>query len=102
MFEKDKGKFFRNTANKKEYKGMVPSIDQFVTFWSGIWEDDSRTPERKWMQTVTKKIKDKVMPVEEMIVNMGKLLHILKKRQNWPAPGIDGIQNFWWKKLTST
>ena len=40
--------------------------------------------------------------VEEMAVDMGKLQHILKKRNNGSAPGIDGIQNFLWKKLTST
>ena len=33
MFEEDEGNFFRNTADKKEYKGTVPSIDRFVTFW---------------------------------------------------------------------
>ena len=27
MFEEDEGNFFRNTTDKKEYKGMVPSID---------------------------------------------------------------------------
>ena len=102
MFEEDEGNFFRNTADKKEYKGTVPSIDRFVTFWGGIWEDDTKTPKRKWMQTVANKIKDKVTQVEEMTVDMGKLQHILKKRKNWSAPGIDGIQNFWWKKLTST
>ena len=31
MFEEDEGNF-RNTADKKEYKGTVPSIDRFVTF----------------------------------------------------------------------
>ena len=49
------------------------------------------------MQTVANKIKDKVTQVEETTVDMGKLQHILKKRKNWSAPGIDG-----WKKLTST
>ena len=42
------------------------------------------------------------MQVEETTINMGMLQHILKKRKNWSAPGIDGIQNFWWKKLIST
>ena len=102
MFEEDEGNFFRNTADKKEHKGTVPSIDRLVTFWGGIWGGDTKTPKRKWMQTVANKIKDKVTQVEEMTVGMGKLQHILKKRKNWLAPGIDGIQNFWWKKLTST
>ena len=48
----------------------------------------------KWMQTVANKIKDKMRQVEEMTVDMGKLKHILKKRKNWSAPGIDDIQNF--------
>ena len=43
MFEEDEGNFVRNAANKKEYKGTVPSIDRFVTFWDGIWEDDTKT-----------------------------------------------------------
>ena len=29
----------------------------------------------------------------------GKLYETIKKRKNWSGPGIDGIQNFWWKKL---
>ena len=45
MFEEDE----RDTADKKEYKRTVPSIDRFVTFWGGIWEDDTKTPKRKWM-----------------------------------------------------
>ena len=102
MFEEDEGNFFRNTADKKEYKGTVPSIDRFVTFSGEIWENDTKTPKRKWMQTVANKIKDKVTQVEEMTVDMGKPQHILKKRKDWSVPGIDGTQNFWWKKLTST
>ena len=31
MFEEDEGNFCRNTTDKKEYKGTVPSIDRFVT-----------------------------------------------------------------------
>ena len=27
---------------------------------------------------------------------------IVKRRKNWSAPGIDGIQNYWWKKLKGT
>ena len=102
MFEEDEVNFYRNTADKKKYKGTVPNIDRFVTFWGGIWEDVTKTPKRKWMQTVANKIKDKVTQVEEMTVEMGKLQHILKKRKNWSESGIDGIQNAWWKKLTNT
>ena len=44
MFEEDDINFFRNTDDKKECKGTVPSIDdRFMTFWGGIWEDDTKT-----------------------------------------------------------
>ena len=76
MFEEDEGKISRNTAKKKEHKGTAPSIDWFVNFWGGIWDEDTKTPKRKWMQTVAKKIKDKMTQVQEMIVDMGKLQHI--------------------------
>ena len=94
MFEEDEDIFSRNTADKKEYKGTFPSIDRFVTFWGGIWEDDTKTPKRKWMQTVANRMKDNVTQVEEMTVHMGKPQDTLKKRKNWSASGIDGIQNF--------
>ena len=81
-FEEDEGNFFRNTTDKKEYKGMVSSIDRFVTFWGGIWQDDTKTPKRKWMQTVANKIKDKVTQLEEMTVDVRKLQHTMKKRKN--------------------
>ena len=94
MFEEDEDIFSRNTADKKEYKGTFPSIERFVTFWGGIWEDDTKTPKRKWMQTVANRMKDNVTQVEEMTVHMGKPQDTLKKRKNWSASGIDGIQNF--------
>ena len=65
-----------------------------MTSWGGIWVDDTKTPKGKWVQTVANKIKDKVRQVEEMTVDMRKLKHILKKRKNCSAPGIDGIQKF--------
>ena len=49
------------------------------------------------LQSNVNKIKDKVTQEDEMTVDMGKLQHILKKRKNWSTPGINGIQNLWWK-----
>ena len=43
IFEEDE----RDTADKKEYKRTVPSIDQFVTFWGGIWEDDTKNSKKE-------------------------------------------------------
>ena len=74
-------------------------MDKFVTFWAGIREDNTITPNRKWMETVEEIIKAKITNVEEMTINEEKLYHTIKKRENWSGPGTDAIQNFWWKKL---
>ena len=51
------------------------------------------------MNIVAKKIREKVKNVQEFTITEKNFYDIVKKRKNWSAPGIDGIQNFWWKKL---
>ena len=65
-----------------------------------MWEDKTTTPYRKWMKTIAEKVKAKVTNVEELQSTEKKLYETLRKRKNWSAPGIDGIQNFWWKKFS--
>ena len=77
----------------------VPDVEKFVDFWAGIWEDETITPNRRWMRTAAEKIRAKVINLEELAITEEKLYMILRKRKNWSAPCIDGIQNFWWKKF---
>ena len=100
MFKEDEGMFYKKTNKANERKGKVPKIEKFVEFWAGIWEDKTTTPYRKWIKTIAEKIKAKVTNVEELQITEKKLYETLRKRKNWSAPGIDGIQNFWWKKLS--
>ena len=51
------------------------------------------------MRTVADKTRAKVTNVEEPTITEEKLYKTIRKRKNWSAPGIDGTQNFWWKKL---
>ena len=40
-----------------------------------------------------------VMEVKEFDVTEEKLTEIIKKRKNCSSPGIEGIQNYWWKRF---
>lgn len=91
MFRQDKGMFYRKINNTKEKKGKVPDIDKFVEFWGGIWE--TSTQHRSWIKTVKDKIMVKLSDVEELTITEKKLFQTIRKRKNWSAPGIDGIQN---------
>ena len=99
-FQEDQGMFYRKTQGTKQLKGKVPEMEKFDEFWAGIWEDNSKTPQRKWMNTIAKKIKEKIIDVQELTITEGKLYSTAEKRKNWSAPGIDGIPNFYWKKLS--
>ena len=52
-----------------------------------------------WMESVTRQLKDKITSVKEFGITVETLEKETKKRENWTASGIDGIQNIWWKKL---
>ena len=69
--------------------GKVPKMEKFEEYLAGIWKDNNKTPQRKRMNTVAKKIGQKVTNVQEF-----------KKRKKWSTQWIDGVQNFWWKKFT--
>ena len=102
MFGEDQAGFFRKTQGANEKKGKVPNIEKFEDFWAGIWEGQSQTPNQKWMNTVARKLREKVVDAQDFVINNETLKKAVKKRKNWTAPGIDGIQTYWWKKLTGT
>ena len=35
-------------------------MEKFEEFWAGIWEDKAKTSQQKWMNTVAKKIGEKL------------------------------------------
>ena len=99
MFVASEGSFYRDLRQSGEREGQVPAVDKFVDFWSNIWEDDSVTTTRPWMQDIQEALEAKVVDVKDFDINLAQLCKEVKKRKNWTAPGIDGIQNYWWKKF---
>ena len=47
------------------------------------------------MNTITKKIGQKVRNVQEFMITEKKLYNTFKNQKNWSAPGINRVQNFW-------
>ena len=52
-----------------------------------------------WMDEVKAELNEKANIVSQFEITEEKLRREASKRKNWTAPGIDGIQNFWWKKF---
>ena len=93
---------YRKTKGMKQLKGKVSKMEKFGEFWTEIWEDNAKTPHRIWMNTVAKKIGQKVTNVQEFKIIEKKLHQTVKKQKNLPVPGIAGVQNFWWKNFRGT
>ena len=52
-----------------------------------------------WMEKVKIELREKVQNVNEFTIMENKVVAKIRKRKNWTAPGIDGIQNYWWKRF---
>ena len=102
MFVRNEGTFYRQTKKWEKQVGRVPSINKFTDFWTGIWEDDSKTPFTKWMKGIEKRLREKVKNTSEFKVTEKDLQDVAKKKKNWSAPSIEGMTNYWWKTSTAT
>ena len=63
---------------------------------------NERTANLSYMQKVKRLLGEKVTLINKFYIDTEKLnlkLKEINKRKNWTAPGIDGVQNVWWKKL---
>ena len=54
-----------------------------------------------WMEEVKRLLGKKVTVINEFGIDTAKLMKEISKRKSWTAPGIDGVQNFWWKNLVA-
>ena len=77
----------------------MPEMEKFVEFWVGIWERVQRTPYMPWMEEIRRQLNEMVSQINESNITLEKVKKEVAKRNGWTAPDIDGIQNYWWKKL---
>ena len=101
-FVRKEGKFYQALGGDTEHTGQVPPMERFTEFWGGIWEDEEKTEYQPWMKVIEDKIRAKVHDVDEFKVTEAGIKRVIGKRKNWTAPGIDGIENFWWKTFKAS
>ena len=100
MFQEDQGMFYRKKQETKELKERVLKMEKLEEFQPGIREDNTETPHQKWVNTVAKKIGQKVEDVQEFTKK--KLHQTVKNRRNWSVPWINRVQNLWWETFRGT
>ena len=69
-------------------------------FWNEIWgESKEHNYNAEWLKTL--KDNSRYRKQEGLVITEENILKQSRKVPNWKAPGRDGVQGFWVKKLTS-
>ncbi|XP_057334366.1 uncharacterized protein LOC130673393 [Microplitis mediator] len=91
---------------KTSVSGDSPSIEQVEAFWSELYGDQPNvnrdTPALNDFEAFCRHHRNDNADKESPEVSVEKVRLAMNNGKNWAAPGQDGINLFWWKKLTST
>ena len=52
-----------------------------------------------WIESVSEQLRDMITNVKEFNITEEALQKETKKSKKWTLPGINGVQNFWWRRL---
>ena len=81
-------------------EGVAPGVEESEQFWSNIWGNEvQHNKDAEWL----KELKDECGETrqDDIVIDFAMVTAQAKKIPNWKAPGPDGVQEYWIKKLTS-
>ena len=81
-------------------ESVAPDAEESERFWSSIWGNEvQHNKDAEWL----KELKDECGETrqDDIMINAAMVTAQAKKIPNWKAPGPDGVQGYWIKKLTS-
>ncbi|KAL0852393.1 hypothetical protein ABMA28_000587 [Loxostege sticticalis] len=80
-------------------QAALPDKEELKNYWADLWEHQkSHNEEAKWIKEEETRWGD----IEEMEfedLTKEDIETVTKKMKNWKAAGVDGVHNFWFKKL---
>ena len=100
LFQQDQKKVYQGFNGMPKSDGGAPDAEESERFWSSIWGDEvQHNKEAEWL----KELKDECGETrqDDIVINFLMVTTQAKKIPNWKAPGPDGVQGYWIKKLTS-
>ena len=103
IFELDQKKIYAELNGNGIRSNGVPNAEECTKFWGNIWgvrKEHNR--EAEWFKDL-KRERERVneRPQERVSISVEKLRKQCRKIPNWKAPGRDGVQGYWIKKLSS-
>ncbi|XP_044757121.1 uncharacterized protein LOC123315457 [Coccinella septempunctata] len=101
LFYKNPKQFYRTLEGTSSDNKTYPTPESIHTTWKEIWSySGDHDDEAFWIKEAEAESNKYVM--EQIIITDQDIKTVLKKTNNWSAPGPDGIHNYWWKYFDST
>jgi hypothetical protein len=101
-FQTNEKSFYSNLRSKNIEITDEPDINEVESYWKNIWTNsETHNQNATWIteeQNDSNKYQD--MPTIQITTTDFKLA--VKRTHNWKTPGIDNIQNYWYKYLPAT
>ncbi|XP_015190765.1 PREDICTED: uncharacterized protein LOC107074124 [Polistes dominula] len=94
--------FYRKLNIEQEIGHIQPTKKEITTFWTQIWSNTAEhNTHATWITDEKQKYED--MPEQaEYKITEDELKNTIRSTHNWKHPGPDHIQNYWYKKFTTT
>ena len=93
-------RFYEQLNGNIRYEDIIPNVEESKTFWSDILSKGQKhNNNAEWLRNLSADLRNQQQ--EDMIVTKEMVTKQCKRMANWKAPGMDGVQGFWLKKLTS-
>lgn len=98
LFSFNEKQFYRKLKGKTEVH-QPPSSESFQNYWENIWTHSIKhNKDAEWINN--EKIQSEtITEMEFQNIELAEFRNIVNKTHSWKAPGVDYIQNFWFKKL---
>ena len=91
--------FYRELRGTKIDIDQAPNIETIDNFWRPIFENEkSYNKDSTWIKEYEDSIN--IEQQQHTDVTEAEIQASINKFANWKSPGIDKIQNFWWKHFT--
>ena len=99
MFKVDQKKLYnKGNGQTGTSNEDIPNTEKSRTCWSKIWSaEKEHNKEAKWLIDLNKEIVNSKQ--QNVGINEDKVKKQCSKMPNWKAPGYDGTQGFWIKRL---
>ena len=81
-------------------EGVIPDAEDSKRFWNGIWgEEKLHNTEADWLKEIRQETDTNTQ--DNFCITRAMVNRQCRKIPNWKAPGPDGVQGYWLKKLSS-